>query len=183
MPAPIKVELVPHSVEWAARAGEESGRVAAALGSNLILVHHVGSTSIPAICAKPILDLIPEVHSLDSLDAEEAGLLGLGYEWWGEYGITGRRYCTLNDAVTGRRLVQLHCFEAGDPEIERHLAFRDYLRAHPEVALAYDREKRRCRDSHPDNSHSYTDAKAAWIDSVLPLALEYYRAAKQSGLT
>jgi GrpB-like predicted nucleotidyltransferase (UPF0157 family) len=180
MPPPIKVELVPHSDEWATRAGEESDRIAAALGSNLLLVHHVGSTAIPSICAKPILDLMPEVHSLDSLDAAKAALQGLGYEWWGEYGIRGRRYCTQNDAVTGRRLVQLHCFRTSDPEIERHVAFRDYLRAHPETALAYDREKRRCRDLHPDDSHFYTDAKAAWIDSVLPLALDHYRAAKQS---
>lgn len=180
MPAPIEVELVPHSVAWAVNADEESKRFAAALGANLVLVHHVGSTAIPSICAKPILDLMPEVHSLDTLDAMKSVVQRLGYEWWGEYGIRGRRYCTLNDATTGRRLVQLHCFETGDPEIERHLAFRDYLRAHPEVALAYDEEKRRCRDLHPDNSHLYTDAKAAWIDSVMPLALEYYRAGTQS---
>ncbi len=123
---------------------------------------------------------MPEVCSVDSLDAMKSVVQRLGYEWWGEYGIRERRYCTLNDATTGRRLVQLHCFQTGNAEIERHLAFRDFLRAYPEVALAYDKEKRRCRDLHPDNSHSYTDAKAAWIDSVMPLALEYYRGTKQS---
>jgi len=182
MPMPIKVELAPHSVEWAAKAIEESGRIAAALGSNLVSVHHIGSTAIPSICAKPILDLMPEVYSLDSLDAARAVVEGLRYEWWGEYGIRGRRYCTKSDAATGRRLIQLHCFQTGDPEVERHLAFRDYLREHPEAALAYDREKRRCRDLHPDDSHLYTDAKAAWIASVVPVALAYYRSAKQSEL-
>lgn len=175
MPAPIKVDLAPHSIEWSARASEESKRIAAASGSNLVLVHHVGSTAIPSICAKPILDLMPEVHSLDLLDAMKSAVQRLGYEWWGEYGIRHRRYCTLNDETTGRRLVQLHCFQTGDPELDRHLAFRDYLRAHREAAVAYDQEKRRCRDLHPNNSHLYTEAKAAWIASVLPLALEYYR--------
>lgn len=180
MPPPIKVELAPHSIEWGARASKESKRIATVLGSNLVSVHHIGSTAIPSICAKPILDLLPEVHSLESLDASKSAVEELGYEWWGEYGIRRRRYCTLNDAATGGRIVQLHCFRTGDTEIERHLAFRDYLRAHPDAALAYDGEKRRCRDLYPDNSHLYTDAKAAWIDSVLPLALEYYREAKQS---
>jgi GrpB-like predicted nucleotidyltransferase (UPF0157 family) len=180
MPASIKVELVPHSAEWAAKAREESKRISAALGLNLVAIHHIGSTAIPSICAKPILDLMPEVQSLDSLDAARNTVQELGYEWWGEYGIRGRRYCTLNEAVTGRRLVQLHFFQGGDPEIERHLAFRDYLRSHPDTALAYDKEKRRCRDLYPDNSYSYTDAKAAWISAVLSLALDYYRSEIQS---
>lgn len=175
MPAPIKVELVPFRCEWADLAGAESKRITPAFGSNLIWIHHVGSTAIPGICAKPILDLMPEVAFLHELDASRGALESLGYEWWGEYGIQGRRYCTLNDSATGRRLVQLHCFQTGSPEIERRLAFRDYLRANPDQALAYDREKRRCRDLHPDDSHAYTDAKAAWIESVMPRALAEHR--------
>jgi GrpB-like predicted nucleotidyltransferase (UPF0157 family) len=175
VPAPIKVELVPHSSEWAALAREEIARLSAALGPNLLAIHHIGSTAIPGISAKPILDLMPEVSALAGLDAARPTVEGLGYEWWGEYGVTGRRYCTLNDSATGRRMVQLHCFETGNPEIERHLAFRDYLRANRDVASAYDREKRRCRDLHPGDSHAYTDAKEPWIDSVMPRALADYR--------
>ena len=59
MPAPIQVELAPHSIEWATKAIDESGRIAVVLGSNLVSVHRVGSTAIPSICAKPILDLMP----------------------------------------------------------------------------------------------------------------------------
>ncbi|MGA9885808.1 MAG: GrpB family protein [Candidatus Acidiferrales bacterium] len=175
MPAPIKVELVAYSTEWRRMAADEIERVSPAFGGNLMAIHHVGSTAIPAICAKPILDLMPEIKILDELDASKFALEGLGYESWGEYGIRNRRYCTLSDKTTGRRLVQLHCFRTEDSEIERHLAFRDYLRDNPEVALAYDREKRRCRDLHPDDSHAYTDAKTAWIDSIMHRALERYR--------
>jgi GrpB-like predicted nucleotidyltransferase (UPF0157 family) len=161
-------------------AAEESKRITEALGSNTVVIHHVGSTAVPGICSKPILDLLPEVASLDALDASRPSLEELGYEWWGEYGIRNRRYCTLNDSVTGRRMVQLHCFETGDAEIERLLAFREYLRATPDAAMAYDQEKRRCRDLHPDDSHAYTDAKAAWIDSMMPRALAFYRARRRS---
>jgi GrpB-like predicted nucleotidyltransferase (UPF0157 family) len=175
VPAPIKVELVDHSIEWARSAGEESKRITAVLGPSIVTIHHIGSTAILGICAKPILDLMPEVTSLDKFDTARSALEGLGYEWWGEYGISGRRYCTLNDSATGRRLVQLHCFQTGSPEIERHLAFRDYLRAKPEEAVAYDSEKRRCRELHPDDSYAYTEAKSAWIKAATPAALAYYR--------
>lgn len=175
MPAPIKVELVPHRAEWARMAGEEIARISPAFGAGLVAIHHVGSTAIPGICAKPILDLMPELAALFHLDAPKLAIEMLGYQWCAEYGIPGRRYCTLDDSSSGRRLVQLHCFQTGNPEIERHLAFRDYLRANPEQALAYDGEKRRCRDLHPDNSHAYTEAKAAWIDSAMPRALDHDR--------
>lgn len=160
-------------------AREEIARISPTFGSNLITVHHVGSTAIPGICAKPILDLLPEVIALDALDHAKSSLENLGYDWWGEYGIAGRRYCTRNDSSSGRRLIQLHCFQTGGPEIERHLAFRDYLRANPDVALAYDQEKRRCRDLHPEDSHAYTDAKAQWIASVMPHALAFCRRASK----
>lgn len=174
MPSPIKVELVPHSLEWAAMAGAEIARISPAFGANLIAIHHIGSTAIPGICAKPILDLLPEMIALNVVEEAKFALENLGYEWWGEYGIAGRRYCTRNDAISGRRLVQLHCFQNGSPEIEKHLAFRDYLRAHSDEALAYDREKRRCRELHPDDSHAYTDAKTAWIQSAMPRAFAFY---------
>lgn len=175
MPAPIRVELVPHSLEWASAAHAESLRLLKILGANLVSVHHIGSTSIPGICAKPVIDLIPEVESLIGLDQDRAKLLELGYEWWGEYGIANRRYCTLADAKTGERRVQLHCFQKGDPEIERHLAFRDYLRANSNKAAQYDAEKRRCRTLHPEDSHAYSDAKSDWIAACIPIAMDYYR--------
>lgn len=156
-------------------ACEEIERISPGFGTNLVSIHHVGSTAIPGICAKAILDLLPEVPDLDTLDGAKAAPENLGYEWRGEYGIAGRRYCTRNESASGARLVQLHCFQTGDSEIERHLAFRDYLRANAEISLAYDQEKRRCRDLHPDDSHAYTNAKAAWIDSVMPRALVFYR--------
>lgn len=109
---------------------------------------------------------MPAVASLAALDGHRADIETLGYEWWGELGLPGRRYCTKSDPVTGRRLIQLHCYADGSPEIARHLAFRDYLRERPDIASAYDREKMRCQRLHPRDSHAYGDCKAQWIGNV-----------------
>lgn len=174
MPPPIRVELLAHDPAWAQLAQREADRLQTALADLLLTVHHIGSTAIAGICAKPILDLLPVVTSITALDAHESVLRQLGYEVWGEYGIAGRRYATRTERATGQRLVQLHSFEPDHPEIERHLAFRDYLRARSTVAAAYDAEKRRCQQLHPDDSHAYSDAKSAWIAGQMPAALAYY---------
>lgn len=134
-------------------------------------MHHIGSTAIPGIRAKPIIDLMPVVSNHAEFEDFRPVVEGLGYSWWGEYGLPGRRYYTLDDAVTGRRKVQLHCYEQGSSEITRHLAFRDHLRSRPDLAREYDGEKGRCRDLHPSDSHAYTDCKAAWISRIEAEAL------------
>src|ERR1700748_459192 len=109
----IAVQLTPHSAEWADMAKAESARLKAALGDNLITVHHVGSTSIPGIMAKPIVDLLPVVRSIDVLDTQEDAVRALGYKWHGEFGLEGRRFCTFADPKTGKRTYQLHFFADG----------------------------------------------------------------------
>jgi GrpB-like predicted nucleotidyltransferase (UPF0157 family) len=154
-------------------ATNEGARLAAALGPILLAVHHVGSTAIPGIMAKPIVDLLPVVTDLNALDAHQRKLVALGYAWWGEFGLPGRRYCTRDDAATGQRLTQLHCYVFGSAEINRHLAFRDYLRQQPDVARAYEREKLRCRELHPNDSHAYSDCKSQWIVAIEAEALQW----------
>ncbi|WP_223642081.1 GrpB family protein [Corallococcus sp. EGB] len=171
MPPPIKVRLVPHDPRWAEAAVAHGQELKGVLGAIVREVHHIGSTAIPGITAKPILDLIPVVVSLDALDERRGELEAIGYEWWGELGLPGRRYCTRHDPATGARVVQLHCFVEGAPEITRHLVFRDYLRTHPVVARAYDDEKSRCQRLYSDDSHAYSDCKASWIKRVEAEAL------------
>ena len=142
-----KVELVPHDPAWAAQAAAESARLAEAIGKTLIRIEHVGSTSIPGILAKPTIDLMPIVKSLSELDARQAPVEALGYVWRGEFGIPGRRYCIREEQ--GRRLFHVHCHQTGHAEIARTLDFRDFLRAHPEEARAYEALKRTAAAAHP----------------------------------
>jgi GrpB-like predicted nucleotidyltransferase (UPF0157 family) len=174
MTGSIPVELHPHSPQWAAMAHAESVRLLGALGPALLTVHHIGSTSIPGILAKPIIDLIPVATDLDSLDRAMPNIAALGYECLGESGLPGRRYCRRDDAVTGKRAFQLHCYAAGSPEIDRHLAFASYLRAHPVIAQDYQAEKRRAATLHPNSTYDYSDAKSAWIKRIESDALHWW---------
>ncbi|HKU63512.1 MAG TPA: GrpB family protein [Rhizomicrobium sp.] len=171
MPAPFPVELKDHDPAWAEQAYREAARLMTAMGRSVIAVHHIGSTAIPGIRAKPILDLMPVVSDLAEFEKLRPAVEDLGYVWWGEYGLEGRRYCTLDDPLTVRRQVQLHCYGQGSSEITRHLAFRDYLRSHPDLAHAYDMEKVRCRDRHPLDSHAYGDCKSALVQKIEAEAL------------
>jgi len=153
MLAPIPVVLAAYDPAWPQMAAQHAARLAV-LGRTLVAVHHIGSTSVPGLAAKPIIDLMPLVTSLAALDAERGRLEALGYVWHGEFGIAGRRYCTLCDAA-GNRLAHVHFFSADSPDVERHIAFRDYLRAHPATARAYGREKRRARSSSRGFSRLY----------------------------
>jgi GrpB-like predicted nucleotidyltransferase (UPF0157 family) len=172
-PTTRPVVLAAHDPRWAEDARRYADAIALALGEASVTVHHIGSTSIPNIDAKPIIDLMPIVSSLDAIDARRAALEAIGYTWWGEFGLVGRRFCILETA-DGARRVHAHGYAAGDAAIARHLAFRDYLRAHPAEAHAYEIEKRRAAQIHPESSRAYTEEKSAFVRRTLEAALAWY---------
>ena len=133
-------------------------------------LHHIGSTAISGIPAKPIIDILMEVTELQSLDEMSPAIESLGYEVMGEYGIPRRRYFRRNDA-SGTRTHQIHAFEVGSGEVNRHLAFRDYMRAHPTAAQAYGELKLRLAGQHPHDIEAYMDGKDAFIKTNETLAV------------
>ena len=181
-PLPYPVELAPHSPDWRAMAAAESARLKAALGEILVTVHHIGSTAIPGILAKPIVDLIPVLRDEAALDEAEAPVRALGYRWYGEYGLAGRRYCTLSDPVSGKRLFQLHIYAPEAAHLPRHLAFHDYLLAHPDLAREYEAEKIRAARAAPHDTNAYNDEKNDFIARVEKEALAWWGEDGRTGL-
>ncbi len=159
-----KVEIVPYDPAWPRLFEAEAAGLAALLGDALVEIHHIGSTSVPGLAAKPIVDILPVVRDIERIDDLNDLLLAAGYVPKGENGIPGRRFFTKDAA--GVRRVHVHAFAAGHPEIARHLDFAAYLRAHPADAAAYAELKAELAGRFPNNTVAYTDAKSEFIRAI-----------------
>ncbi len=163
-PEQREVELVPHNPKWSHQADEEAKRILAGLSLPIIGIYHIGSTSVPGIKAKPILDFVMEVERLEDVIQAVPEFEAVGYLSKGEYGIPGRQFFTRD--TDGERTHHLHVFQKGHPDIERHTVFRDFLRANPDAALEYERLKEKLAKRFPKQSDNYTAAKSDFILSM-----------------
>jgi GrpB-like predicted nucleotidyltransferase (UPF0157 family) len=163
-----RVEIVPYSAEWPQLFELEAQRIRAACGDLLPIIEHIGSTAIPGMPAKPILDIMPGLRTLaDGLRVIEP-LQQLGYDYHGENGIPGRYYFGLR--YEQRSIIHVHIFEIGAENWERHLLFRDTLRAYPEIAAEYATLKQDLAVRFREDREGYTDAKSTFIHSVVQQA-------------
>ncbi len=163
------IEIADYDPGWPRAFERESAIILEACRPQVAEVHHVGSTSVPGLAAKPILDMLPVASGPAEALAAVPRMEALGYRHRGEYGIPGRSY--FEKAVDGRTVAHAHMFPAGHPEIRRHLLFRDHLRTHPEAARAYERLKRALAVEHRDDREAYADAKDAFIAGVVAAAM------------
>ncbi|MCA1039718.1 GrpB family protein [Bacillus infantis] len=168
---PRKVEVVPYCESWAISFQEEKQLLAAVFGESAA-IHHIGSTSIPGMSAKPIIDILAEADSAGLFDEAAPELQGWGYIAKGENGIPGRRYF-VRFTEAGERLVHLHCYPKGHPEIGRHLLFRDYLQKHPEEAGLYSRTKLEAARKYPYDIESYIKEKDPVVKLLDEKALDW----------
>lgn len=160
--------MVEYDPEWPARFSELRDRIVAALGPLAIAVEHVGSTSVPNMCAKPIIDLDVVVRSEDvptAISAVEA----LGYRHEGNLGVAGRdAFRWVGDFPEHH----LYVCPEGSPALERHLLIRDYLRKHPDITREYAVLKKQVAQKYRDNRTKYQAAKSEFVDAMLDKARE-----------
>jgi GrpB-like predicted nucleotidyltransferase (UPF0157 family) len=157
--------LIPYDSTWPHAFDDEALRLRSAFKDLFIDLQHIGSTAVPGLLAKPVIDMLLALPRVEALDDRREVWEALGYEVMGEFGIPGRRYFRKDD-VSGRRTHQVHAFANGSPEITRHLHFRDYLRSHPSVAVEYGELKLRLAASCGDDMRCYSDGKSDFIRDI-----------------
>ena len=144
-------------------------RIAAVLDEVAISIEHVGSTAVPGLAAKPIIDIDVLLRSSTALPIVIRKLADLGYEHRGDLGISGREAFR---AKAGDVPHHLYVCPPGSREYERHIAFRDYLRTHPADANAYELLKRELADRFVDEREEYNQNKSAFVQGILQRSLE-----------
>ena len=159
------IVLAPHNPAWAAAFEREAAAIRDALSDLPMALHHIGSTAIPGIVAKPVIDMLGGVPALDVLDVRADRLVALGSEALGEFGLPGRRYFR-KDAPDGTRTHQLHVFVNGSPEVQRHLDFRDYLRAFSAKAVEYATLKQELAARYGGDMKAYSNGKSDFVREV-----------------
>lgn len=164
------IKLEEHNKKWSEDFEKEVGTIKAFLSENLIAAYHIGSTAIPGIRAKPVIDILLEVRSLNEIDKHNNKFEGIGYEAKGEYGIKGRKFFQKGK---NERTHHIHIFESGNPEIERHKLFVEFMNAHPDKAAEYDKLKMKLLNKHKEEPDKYSQGKAVFIQSMDAEAIKW----------
>lgn len=167
------IVVVPYDPQWQDLFEQEAEKIRSVLGDLLIEIHHIGSTSVPGLAAKPVIDMLPIVRDVALVDGLNPQFEAIGYEPMGENGIPGRRYFRKGGVY--HRSHHLHIFGQDNLiGINRHLAFRDYLRSHPDIVAEYAALKQKLAKQFPDDIMSYSDGKDAFIKLHEAKALETF---------
>jgi GrpB-like predicted nucleotidyltransferase (UPF0157 family) len=154
------VELQEYDSAWAERFEEERGRLSGIFDGQAVGIEHIGSTAVPGLCAKPIVDVLVGLRELQLSDDQIAAMRSLGYEYLGEYGLRGRLFFRRNP-----RTHHVHVVEHGSEIWERQLVFRNALRTDAEERQRYDAFKRRlAAEGHPRKV--YTELKTPFIREI-----------------
>jgi GrpB-like predicted nucleotidyltransferase (UPF0157 family) len=167
------IEIVDYDPRWPLLFNEEAKRLRAVLDPQLIVgLEHFGSTAIAGLSAKPIIDILIAVRSLAAARASFVDALRkLDYVYWADNPKKDRMFFVKGMPPFGaKRSHHVHVTEL-DGEMWQRLAFRDYLRTHPEEAETYARLKRRLAAEHQTDREAYTEAKSTYVDSVMRKAV------------
>lgn len=167
---PQHVVVSDYSLEYPKKFDEEKALLAPIFGESLVSIYHIGSTAVPGLKSKPIIDIMVSVHSLSEVDAHKVDFEAIGYEYLGEFGIAGRRYMRKGG---DERTHQIHVFQENDEyNLTRHLAVRDYLCAHPDEATSYGKLKEGLAKRFPFDIEGYCLGKEAFVRELEEKALK-----------
>jgi GrpB-like predicted nucleotidyltransferase (UPF0157 family) len=158
------VLVVPYDPAWPAAFARLRDLIAPALGELAAGIEHVGSTAVPCLDAKPIVDVDVVIRHAGDLDEVVRRLEGLGYTHLGDLGIVGREAFRATPDLPRHHL---YVCAAGSAPLQAHLILRDALRSDPELAASYGALKRELAERYRDDRDSYTEGKTAFITSVL----------------
>jgi GrpB-like predicted nucleotidyltransferase (UPF0157 family) len=168
----VPVEIVDYDPEWPVLFEKEKNRILSVIGKKVIAVEHVGSTSVPGLGAKPIVDIMVGIRRLSDAQDCIKPLESIGYEYVPEYeaSIPERRYFHRGPHIPNKHY-HLHMVEHNSDFWTRHLLFRDHLRTHACTASEYCELKKQLAAKHRSNREAYTEAKTSFIESALSKAL------------
>ena len=169
---PQHITVVNYDPEWPSKYVRERDYITEILKDNCISIYHIGSTSVPGLAAKPIIDIMVVVRSLERVDTVAEKLSNIGYEYLGEFGIAGRRYLRKGG---DERTHQIHIFQADDwNNIGRHLAFRDYMRTHERERNQYAKIKKDLAQKFPYDIDGYCNGKENFVREMENYAVAQY---------
>lgn len=167
------IVVLDYDPQWIKEFEKEADMIRKILGETCMAIYHIGSTAVPGLAAKPIIDIMPVVSNLHQVDAVKTGFEEISYEYLGEFGIPGRRYLRKGG---DERTHQIHIFSEDQTDnIERHLAVRDYLRAHKDACDAYAGLKRSLAEKYPYDIDGYCDGKDEFVKQLEEKALNWIR--------
>jgi GrpB-like predicted nucleotidyltransferase (UPF0157 family) len=161
------IVIVDYSPEWPGQFEALRHRIASVLGGLAARIEHVGSTAVPGLAAKPIIDLDVLLASANDLPAAIRSLASIGYEHQGDLGVPGREAFTTQTGSPQSWSHHLYVFTDSSGEFSRHLAFRDYLRGSPEDAQAYGELKRMLALRFNEDRIAYNEGKTRFVCEVL----------------
>jgi GrpB-like predicted nucleotidyltransferase (UPF0157 family) len=164
------IEILPYDREWAVRFTQLGEELRTALGDVASRIDHIGSTAVPGLAAKPVLDLQISVSSFDPLEAFKEPLESLGYLYRADNPERTKRYFR---EPHGSPRTNIHVRRVGSFSEQFALLFRDYLRAAPEVAAEYEALKKRLATRFRDDRRAYTEAKVPFFWETIRQADEW----------
>ena len=159
--------IVKYDPAWPAKFAGEAQKLREVFGDNLAAIEHAGSTAVPGLSAKPVIDILIGVPLLEAAKAAIPKIEALGYGYWREDTIPRRLYFVKGLPPNGPRSHHVHLVEKDSEFWRTHLLFRDILRADPEEARRYEELKLRLAARFTDDREAYTDGKADYIEAVL----------------